>query len=504
MAGKECTGRTAATDINVNTGVNAAMATANQASAVLAQARIGYDRSRCNGYLAFVIGICVTARACLVVMNAQNAHMNGNESAFGLALASLPAQRASVEAAGDSGEIVVAGRTLLVQDAGGRPGFVARAAIYRPSMPTGSVPERRAAFAGVVTIAFRVDDLMREVIEPTLLAHMALQIIDTGDAKAGVALPAGPVDTLFDRHRGATRTLSRLAAQGHIEVAQRHWLLKYRALAGSRCARDITPLVLIAAAGIVISFLIAALLLASHRSRTLARRLRATLDAQRASLAELERQKSQIELAHGAGRHGHRVRETIRRRRHQALGARSAHGRNPAGVRHHGRLAEPGSQADHVVQAGVGRPDQRPAALFRPRRGGARHRHHLRRPAAPRQLRRRGRRAFDTAARFVSGQVGAGAVEPDQQRADACVRRACRTEDRDQCARDRARATDAPFQRRRRRHDAKNAAPGVRSVLHHQAGTGRFGAGNEHRLQRRQRHARRQYRDRLDAAAPAA
>jgi signal transduction histidine kinase len=228
-----------------------------------------------------------------------NEPMKGNEHAFGLDLAGLPPQRAAVEAARDSGEIVATGRTLLVQDEASHPGFVARVPIYRQNMPLESVAQRRAAFIGVVAIVFRVDELMREVIDAPLLDHLALQITDTGDAKTGAAQPATHVNILFDSRRSGTRTLARHVVQGHIDVAQRRWLVEYRAMAGSRYSRDITPLVLIACAGMVISSLIAALLVASRRSRTLAGQLRATLDEQRSSLAELERQKSHVELAHG-------------------------------------------------------------------------------------------------------------------------------------------------------------------------------------------------------------
>jgi signal transduction histidine kinase len=228
-----------------------------------------------------------------------NEPMKGNEHAFGLDLAGLPPQRAAVEAARDSGEIVATGRTLLVQDEASHPGFVARVPIYRQNMPLESVAQRRAAFIGVVAIVFRVDELMREVIDAPLLDHLALQITDTGDAKTGAAQPATHVNILFDSRRSGTRTLARHVVQGHIDVAQRRWLVEYRAMAGSRYSRDITPLVLIACAGMVISSLIAALLVASRRSRTLAGQLRATLDEQRAGLAELERQKSHVELAHG-------------------------------------------------------------------------------------------------------------------------------------------------------------------------------------------------------------
>ena len=422
MAGTECTGRTAGMENNVKAtmpeadGARAAPgALASTANLAVAPSRTRHDPLKLNGYVAFVIGICITVWTCLLVMDAQDAHirnnfardtdkvaadtsarlrtyfdvllslkglfavtgevdreqfarfvqtlrlterypgfraiqfvravpgaelagfasdvgkqlgggppfvvhptfandqhfviefnepMTGNENAFGLDLASLPSQRAAVEAARDTGDIVATGRTLLVQDAARHPGFVARAPVYRQNMPLGSVAQRRAAFIGVVAIVFRVDDLMREVIEPSLLANMAVEIVDTGDAKAsganpGARPPAGAAATLFDSRRSGTLTLSRLVTQAHLDVAQRRWLVRYRALAGSRYARDLTPLVLIATAGLVISSLIAALLVASRRSRTLAGRLRATLDQQRASLAELERQKSHVELAHG-------------------------------------------------------------------------------------------------------------------------------------------------------------------------------------------------------------
>ncbi len=228
-----------------------------------------------------------------------NEPMKGNENAFGLDLASLPSQLEAVEAARDSGEIVATGRTVLVQDATRHPGFVARAPIYRQNMPLDSVEQRRAAFIGVVAIVFRVDDLMREVIEPSLLRHLALQITDTGNADAATPLPAGPDNTLFDSGKPGVRTLTKRVAQGHINVAQRHWLVQYSALAGSRYSRDVMPPILIGAAGVLISTLIAALLVASRRSRTLAEQLRATLEEQRASLVELEQQKAHVDLAHG-------------------------------------------------------------------------------------------------------------------------------------------------------------------------------------------------------------
>ena len=254
-------------------------------------------RKQTGGVPPFVVHPPLTGEEHFVIE--FNEPMKGNENAFGLDLASLPSQRAAVAAVRDTGEIVATGRTVLVQDAARHPGFVARAPIYRQNMPLDSVAQRRAAFIGVVAIVFRVDDLMHEVLEPSLLRHMTLQIVDAGDVELPTPETASVDNTLFDSRQAGMHTLSKHVMQGHIDVAQRRWLMQYSALAGSRYSRDITPLVLIAAAGLVISSLIAALLVASGRGRALTGQLRATLDEQRASVAELEQQKAHVELAHG-------------------------------------------------------------------------------------------------------------------------------------------------------------------------------------------------------------
>ncbi|MET0858350.1 MAG: CHASE domain-containing protein [Telluria sp.] len=252
--------------------------------------------ARKNGAPPFVVHPALVRDEHFVIE--FNEPMKGNENAFGLDLATIPSQLEAVLAARDSGEIVATGRTTLVQDTTRHPGFVARAPIYRQNMPIDTVEQRRAAFIGVVAIVFRVHDLMREVIDPALLRNMAMKIVDVGDPHAPETA-TGPGGVLYDSSEPGMRILPKRAAQVRIDVAQRQWLVQYSALAGSHYSRDTTAPFLIGAAGILISALIAALLIASRRSRELARQLRATLEEQRASLAELEHQKSHVELAHG-------------------------------------------------------------------------------------------------------------------------------------------------------------------------------------------------------------
>ncbi|MDB5960026.1 MAG: hypothetical protein JWP59_1320 [Massilia sp.] len=233
-----------------------------------------------------------------------NEPMAGNENAFGLDLASLPAQLAAVEQARDSGRLVATGRTVLIQDTSQHPGFVARAPVYRPRMPVDTVEQRRAAFIGVVAIVFRVDQLLNEVVDPQLLQHLALQVSDTGEADKASAAGVAPASLeggrlLFDSRPQGARILAQRVLHNHVDVAQRRWQLRYSALAGSRYGRNIVPPLLVGLGGLVISALISALLLASHRGVILEQRLRAILDEKQASLVELEQQKKHVELAHG-------------------------------------------------------------------------------------------------------------------------------------------------------------------------------------------------------------
>ncbi|MDQ1923006.1 CHASE domain-containing protein [Massilia pseudoviolaceinigra] len=208
--------------------------------------------------------------------------LKGNENAFGLDLAALPPHRAAVESGRDSGEIVATERIILVQDDTGQPGFVARAPVYRQNMPLTTVAERRAALVGLVAIVFRVKNLMHEVIDPSLLNQMAFRIHDAGNVSDGANAPYAASNVMFDTSGMGAAPLPGFQTEARLSVAQRQWVIRSQALTGSRYSRDVRPVMFIAAGGLVISTLIAALMIASRRSRTLAQQLRVTLDEQRA------------------------------------------------------------------------------------------------------------------------------------------------------------------------------------------------------------------------------
>ena len=211
-----------------------------------------------------------------------NEPMKGNENAFGLDLAALPPHRQALELGRDSGKIVATERITLVQDASGQPGFVARAPIYRRTMALDTVAQRRAALVGWVAIVFRVNQLMSEVIEPGLLEQIAIRIHDAGNVSEGAASAAGGANIMFDTTRAGQQRLDGLGAERRLRVAQRQWVASFSALSGKRYSRNLAPVAWIAGGGTLVSLLVAMLMLASGRSRTLASQLSASLDEQRA------------------------------------------------------------------------------------------------------------------------------------------------------------------------------------------------------------------------------
>jgi signal transduction histidine kinase len=233
----------------------------------------------------------------------------GNENAFGLDLAALAPHLKSLELARDSGDIYATERITLVQDASGEPGFVARAPVYRSGVAPQTVEQRRAALVGFVAIVFRVNTLMREVIDGTVLEHLHVRIEDSGyndigyngggsngGGSNGGATPAAGETLLYDSdgqpdpERPAGLLRAELDAVKVLQVGHRRWQLRFHGHEGARYGSSSLPVLLIGVAGFIISALIAALLVSG-------RRLTDTKHGLEHSLAELERQKSNVEQA---------------------------------------------------------------------------------------------------------------------------------------------------------------------------------------------------------------
>ena len=221
--------------------------------------------------------------------------LKGNENAFGLDLSALPPHLKALELGRDSGEIVATERITLVQDATGEPGFVARSPVYRNDMPLQTTAQRREALVGFVAIVFRVNTLMREVLDPALLEHLHIRIEDGGFLNGKPPPPSA--DTLLydsdgrvESHQERAENVPGLKVETVLPVGQRNWIIKFEGRTGARYGRSQLPVVLIAVVGVIISGLIALLLVANRRESDARHGLEF-------SLKELERQKNNVEEA---------------------------------------------------------------------------------------------------------------------------------------------------------------------------------------------------------------
>ena len=267
-----------------------------------------------DGYPQFAVHPVAVRQQHFVIE--YNEPMAGNENAFGLDLAALAPHRRALEMGRDSGAIVATERIILVQDASGQPGFVARAPVYRHG-PLETVEQRRAALIGFVAIVFRVNNLMREVIDTPLLGHMTIQIHDGGYLRDDTVAPNSVDNLLYDSagklgSGERVAPLPGLSTHATLSVGERRWQMQFHGHAGTRYNSGQLRVAMIAGAGTLISALIAMLLVASQRNRALAEQLRRDItERQKAeaalvhtkhglerSLDELAAQKANAELAH--------------------------------------------------------------------------------------------------------------------------------------------------------------------------------------------------------------
>lgn len=206
--------------------------------------------------------------------------MAGNEKAFGFDLAALPAHLQALELGRDTGRLVATERVKLLQDTRAQAGFVVRLPIYRRGAAVDTLAQRRAALLGFAALVYRVDDLMREAIDPQLLPFLRLRIQDLGYA----AQPSGLQGSLlFDSEPEApVSTSESLRMLDSLVVGERRWQFEFTGRPEGRYAPDLELLAVMAGSGLVMALLVASVVAAWSSRRALATRLARTVAEQQA------------------------------------------------------------------------------------------------------------------------------------------------------------------------------------------------------------------------------
>jgi len=200
----------------------------------------------------------------------------GNEGAFGFDLLSDPPRRAPLEYTRDRGEVTASEPIWLAADPQRRVSIALRMPLYWPGMPTTNVAERRAAFAGMVTSAIQVEDLVNTYLGTQLDVDFDVVIHDVGFSEPG-APAANPV-LLFaskeaSKRKGEAAGLPRLLLRATLDVAGRTWRLQFTTPVASLygIGGELPQVVLLG--GVGISVLLFWLVLAQLRARSRALQL---------------------------------------------------------------------------------------------------------------------------------------------------------------------------------------------------------------------------------------
>jgi CHASE1-domain containing sensor protein len=225
--------------------------------------------------------------------------MRGNDEALGFDAGANPVQLDSLRRAAETGRIVATPPVKLVQDTSGGLGFILRAPIYRAGEPAQTTSQRVAALRGFVASVYRMNDLMRGVLDPRTLQQMQVQIIDRGYAKPtsdGVMSgePEDPSDAgtlMYNSLEPNLGMVSQIAepvgisADRSLVVGERVWRVVFNARPGSVYEVDRVLPNLVLTSGTVISLLMTLLAVMTMRSRRLSGNLSA-LDAEQRALVD--------------------------------------------------------------------------------------------------------------------------------------------------------------------------------------------------------------------------
>ena len=224
--------------------------------------------------------------------------MRGNEDALGFDAGANPAQLDSLRRAAETGRIVATPPVKLVQDTSGGLGFILRAPIYRIGEPAQTTSQRVAALRGFVASVYRMNDLMRGVLDPRTLQQMQVQIVDRGYAKQTEGTlsgepedPSGAATLMYNSLEPNLNLVAQIAeaagiaADRSLVVGERAWRVVFSARPGSIYEVDRLVPNLVLASGVVISLLMALLTVVGLRSRHLSGNLNA-LDAEQRALVD--------------------------------------------------------------------------------------------------------------------------------------------------------------------------------------------------------------------------
>lgn len=174
-----------------------------------------------------------------------------------------PVRKMSLKKAIDTGDTVISGKVILVEDDNNsRPGFIMSVPVYDSKLPHDTVPQKRNALKGFVDAAFRMSDFVDNLLA-TEMDDIDVTIFD-GDTTDKAAL-------IYTSDPGYSIKKLRLAQLSTLEVNNHTWTLYIKAKPDFYYSRlDTFTSVFILVSGMIISFSLFGIVLGLIRTRNMA------------------------------------------------------------------------------------------------------------------------------------------------------------------------------------------------------------------------------------------
>lgn len=194
--------------------------------------------------------------------------LKGNELAFGFDLGTDPVRRRAVESARDRGDPVGTGPIRLIQETGDQTGFILMSPVYDTVEIPPTAPARRRHFIGVISVVFRLDDMLAGVLGPT--RETDAEMYDLGPTVDPPTLRFDETTRLID-----TSPDTRVSADGDavglqrdldLNIGDRRWRMVLTAGPGFGARSRALPLA-VAGLGTLVSLLLAAAVHGAVRGR---------------------------------------------------------------------------------------------------------------------------------------------------------------------------------------------------------------------------------------------
>ena len=176
--------------------------------------------------------------------------LSKNAPAFGFDVGSEPRRRAALEQAWTTGQPAATVPIRLAQEPGSQRGFIVFHPLYRG--PAATPQDRLAALRGFATAVFRIGDLVELSLQSMGENGVALTIQDQDNG-----------ETIYRQE--AARLTGRPTWQSTVEVAGRHWRLRFEPTTAFRGLRSDALPWIVPGAGLIITGLLSGYLWSSAR-----------------------------------------------------------------------------------------------------------------------------------------------------------------------------------------------------------------------------------------------